>query len=98
MTALLTLLILTAFGYAIHRFAPRPRRRILRPDRLHAHAPGADRSASRYDDQRRYSDLAAIQARFGPEEDTAATREETHSAPAASRLLPIPGAAKASLA
>ena len=64
MTALLTLLVLAAFAYAVHRYAP-PAGTAL--DRLR---PDLD-SASHYDDLRSPSDLDAVHSRFDPTETPA---------------------------
>ncbi|MET7770802.1 hypothetical protein [Nocardia sp. NPDC005366] len=64
MTALLTLAILAAFGYAIHRFAPKSGAESFPLDHFRTPGPLLDNSASHYEEQRRYCDLAAIHSRF----------------------------------
>ncbi|MEV5836542.1 hypothetical protein [Nocardia sp. NPDC052112] len=63
MTALATLLVIAAFAYLIHRFAPRSPSEAFRLERLHAPGPLTDRSPSYYENQRQYADLAAIYGR-----------------------------------
>lgn len=63
MTALATLLVIAAFAYLVHRFAPRRPSEVFRLERFHAPGPLTDRSPSYYENQRQYADLAAIYGR-----------------------------------
>ncbi|MFD6154995.1 hypothetical protein ACFWF7_17065 [Nocardia sp. NPDC060256] len=63
MTTFATLLVVAAFGYLIYRYLPKGTGRAFRLDRYHPHSPMSDWPSSYYDEQRRYSDLAAIYGR-----------------------------------
>ncbi|MEU7630361.1 hypothetical protein AB0C34_10295 [Nocardia sp. NPDC049220] len=63
MTALATLLFAALSSYLIYRFTPRRDERTFRLELFRPYAPIADWTRSQYDDQRRYSDLAAIYGR-----------------------------------
>ncbi|MEV6319788.1 hypothetical protein AB0M45_01140 [Nocardia sp. NPDC051787] len=63
MNALATLFILAVFGYSIYHYAPKRNEPTFRLERFHPCTPMSDRSVSYYEDQRRYSDLAAIYSR-----------------------------------
>ncbi|WP_330233467.1 hypothetical protein OHA40_13935 [Nocardia sp. NBC_00508] len=63
MTALASLCTVAVFSFLIYRFAPRPYERAFRLERFHPGTPMSDEPLSYYDDQRRYSDLAAIYGR-----------------------------------
>ena len=60
MTAFATLLVLAFFAYLIYAFAPGRADRAWRIERFRAPGPLADRTPSYYENQRQYSDLAAI--------------------------------------
>ncbi|WP_054812392.1 hypothetical protein [Nocardia arizonensis] len=77
MIALLPLLILACFGYAIVRYAPPSQPREFRLDRFRPRGTLTEGSRSHYDEQRRYVDLAAIHGRAEPSETTAAARTAT---------------------
>ncbi|MBF6296396.1 hypothetical protein IU459_02430 [Nocardia amamiensis] len=63
MNALATLFIVVLFGYLIYHYAPGRDERTFRLERFHPGTPMSDWVVSYYDDQRRYSDLAAIYSR-----------------------------------
>jgi hypothetical protein len=63
MIALATLLVIAVFAYAIYRFAPRTDEESFRLDRFRPPGPLADWTPAHREDQRRYSDLAAIYGR-----------------------------------
>ncbi|MFI6171488.1 hypothetical protein ACIBCN_32250 [Nocardia sp. NPDC051052] len=63
MTTFATLLVVAAFGYLIYRYLPKGAQRAFRLDRYHPSSPMSDWTSSYYDDQRRYSDLAAVYGR-----------------------------------
>lgn len=63
MTTFATLLVIAAFGYLIYHYLPKGTRRAFRLDRYHPGSPMSDWTSSYYDEQRRYSDLAAVYGR-----------------------------------
>ncbi|WP_069167404.1 hypothetical protein [Nocardia altamirensis] len=63
MSTFAALLIVAVFGYAIYHYLPRGAERAFRLERFHPRTPMSDWSTSYYEDQRRYSDLAAIYGR-----------------------------------
>ncbi|WP_454196338.1 hypothetical protein [Nocardia sp. Marseille-Q1738] len=63
MNALATLFIVAVFGYSIYHYAPKRDEHTFCLERFHPRTPMSDRSVSYYEDQRRYSDLAAIYSR-----------------------------------
>ncbi|MFD0365383.1 hypothetical protein ACFQZZ_28440 [Nocardia sp. GCM10030253] len=63
MTAIVTVLAIAFLTYLVHHYAPKRSEEIFRLERFHAPGLLADRSLTYYEDQRRYSDLAAIYGR-----------------------------------
>ncbi|MFQ6328307.1 hypothetical protein ACLMAL_19480 [Nocardia sp. CWNU-33] len=63
MTAIVTVLVLGFCTYLIYHYAPKRSEEIFRIDRFRAPGPLTDWPSSYYEDQRRYSDLAAIYGR-----------------------------------
>ncbi|WP_406234215.1 hypothetical protein [Nocardia sp. NBC_01009] len=74
MTAIVTVLVLGFFVYLSYHYAPKRAEEIFRLDRFRAPGPLTDWSPSYYEDQRRYSDLAAIYGRSDmPDPDLGST-------------------------
>ncbi|WP_433600886.1 hypothetical protein ACQPXH_03555 [Nocardia sp. CA-135953] len=91
MTALATLLVIAAFAYLIHRFAPRRPSEVFRLERFHAPGPLTDRSPSYYENQRQYADLTVIYGRYDvPDPDASAF---THAERTAQRRISNPSCA-----
>ncbi|TQM29984.1 hypothetical protein [Nocardia bhagyanarayanae] len=63
MTALLTFLVVTAFCYAIYHYAPNRTKDLFELERFRPLGSLTDAGFSRYEEQRQYSDLAAIHGR-----------------------------------
>ncbi|MFE7796894.1 hypothetical protein [Nocardia sp. NPDC057440] len=63
MAAIFTVLVIGFVTYLISHYAPKRPEEIFRLDRFRAPGPLTDWSPSYYEDQRRYSDLAAIYGR-----------------------------------
>ncbi|WP_433198144.1 hypothetical protein ACQP1G_03120 [Nocardia sp. CA-107356] len=78
MTAVATLLVITFFAYLVHRYAPKHPDEIFHLNRFRSPDPLTDWSPSYYENQRQYTDLAAIYGRNDvPDPDAAAlTRPE----------------------
>ncbi|WP_405178614.1 hypothetical protein OG225_31940 [Nocardia sp. NBC_01377] len=97
MTALLSLLVVVvAFAYAVHRFAPRSGATAFRIDRFRAPWPLLDDSASYYEEQRQYADIAAIRSRSEAAEVAAEPIREAERAVVRSASNPSCGTFKAS--
>ncbi|WP_227997443.1 hypothetical protein [Nocardia australiensis] len=72
MTALVTLLVIALASYLMHYFGPKRSERTFAPHRFRPSGSLTDRSPTYYDEQRRYSDLAAIYGRdYLPDPDFA---------------------------
>ncbi|MEV6556479.1 hypothetical protein AB0M22_12240 [Nocardia sp. NPDC051756] len=90
MTTLATLIIVAAFGYLVYRSIPRGAERAFRLERFHPRTPMSDWTSSYYDEQRRYSDLAAIYGRRDvPEAEPAAVHEPEPVQPKAVPAAPV---------
>ncbi|MBF6128104.1 hypothetical protein [Nocardia brasiliensis] len=63
MTTFATLLVVAVLGYLIYHYLPKGAERAFRLERFQPHGPLSDWTASYYDEQRRYADLAAIYGR-----------------------------------
>ncbi|MFI6211919.1 hypothetical protein ACIBCD_07975 [Nocardia brasiliensis] len=63
MTTFATLLVVAVLGYLIYHYLPKGAQRAFRLDRFQPRGPLSDWTASYYDEQRRYADLAAIYGR-----------------------------------
>ncbi|WP_338769286.1 hypothetical protein V7968_05315 [Nocardia vulneris] len=63
MTTVATLLVVAVLGYAIYHYLPKGAERAFRLERFQPRSPLSDWTASYYDEQRRYADLAAIYGR-----------------------------------
>lgn len=99
MTALAALLVVAAFGYLIHRFAPRRPSEAFRLERFHAPGPLTDRSPSYYENQRQYADLAAIYGRNDvpdPDASALAHPQRRISNPSCGAVKPTIGGVQAS--
>ncbi|WP_062990100.1 hypothetical protein [Nocardia anaemiae] len=103
MTALATLLVIAAFAYLVHRFAPRRPREAFHLERFHAPGPLTDWSPSYYENQRQYADLAAIYGRDDvPDPDAPAlarperTAQRRISNPSCGAVKPTIGGVQAS--
>lgn len=91
MTTLATLIIVAAFGYLVYRYIPRGTERAFRLERFHPRTPMSDWTSSYYDEQRRYSDLAAVYGRSDVPEPVAVEEPETVR-PKAVPAAPAPAA------
>jgi hypothetical protein len=63
MTAIVTLLVIALFSYLVHHYAPKRSQEIFRLERFRAPGPLTDWLPSYYEEQRQYSDLAAMYGR-----------------------------------
>ncbi|WP_433660254.1 hypothetical protein ACQPW1_46620 [Nocardia sp. CA-128927] len=96
MTTFATLIAVAVFGYPIYRYMPRGAERAFRLERFHPSTPMSDWTSSYYDDQRRYSDLAAIYGRRDlPDVEPTGVQASTSAAPqAVPAATPKPAAAE----
>ncbi|PXX65257.1 hypothetical protein DFR70_104320 [Nocardia tenerifensis] len=91
MTTVASLLAVALFGYLIYRYLPKGAERAFRLERYRPRTPMSDWTASYYDDQRRYSDLAAIYGREdAPDLGLPAVREPADAAAPAEPVAPEP--------